>query len=388
MGYLIKKKLAAATFALLIIVSAFCGCKSRGTSADIIPDRTDSLFYARGLKISYYRDFTLVTLRDPWDTLKTRKEYILSSKTLLEERPGLKDSLAKMGTVIATPVEKVVIYTSVHAAMAEQLGLLDRISGVCEPEYITSSEILKRIDNKQIADLGNSASPNIEKIISINAEAIIASPFENSGYGAAEKLGIPIIEAADYMENHPLGRTEWVKFYGLLFGCRNTADSLFEATRTRYEDLFVRCAVTSYHPSVILERKWGQTWAVPANGSYVGQLHRDAGAQYVFSEITSSNSVHKSFEEVFERGCDADFWLMKYGSKETMTYKDLEREYQPYADFKAFKCHNIYTCNTLVTTYYDDITLHPDRILADLIYIYHPEILPDHRLQYYFSLKD
>ena len=363
-------------------------CRGRRTAVTEDAPRVDSLTFARGLKISCYNDFTQVTLRDPWDTLKVRKEYILVSKTLLSERPSLKDSLSKRGIVIATPVENVVIYTSVHAAMAEQMGLLDRVSGVCEPEYITSSEILERIKNHQIADLGNSASPNIEKIISLNTEAIIASPFENSGYGTAEKLGIPIVEAADYMENHPLGRTEWVKFYGLMFGCKDAADSLFEATRSNYAALCGKSASVANRPTVLLERKWGQTWAVPAAGSYVGQLHRDAGAEYVFSEITSSNSVHKSFEEVFERGCNAEFWFMKYGGKRPLTYDDLKREYHPYTNFDAYKCHRIYACNTLVTTYYDDITLHPDQILADLIYIYHPELLPEHRLKYYFPLKD
>lgn len=350
--------------------------------------KVDSLEFARGLKIACFNDFTQVTLRDPWDTLKTRKQYILASRELLESRPALKDSLGKRGILIATPVRKVVIYTSVHAAMAEQLDLLDLVVGVCEPEYITSSEILSRIDNQEIADLGNSASPNVEKIIGLGTDLIIASPFENSGYGAAEKLGIPIVEAADYMENHPLGRTEWVKFYGLLFGCRHKADSMFEATKARYEALRESCAEVDFRPTVVLERKWGQTWAVPAAGSYVGCLHRDAGADYVFSEITSVNSVHKTFEEVFERGCEADFWLMKYGTGAQMTYDDLKREYQPYSGFKAFKCHNIYACNTLVTTYYDDITLHPDQILADLIYIYHPEKLPEHQLKYYLPLKD
>ena len=388
MSYKYSNRVVVAILTLVLAASLLCGCKGRRNQAAAEPSTADTLLFARGLKINCYKDFTQVTLRDPWDTLKTRKDYILTPKKLLAQRPGLKDTLSKRGILIATPIENVVIYTSVHAAMAEQMGLLNRVSGVCEPEYITSSKILSLIENQQIADLGNSASPNVEKIISLDAEAIIASPFENSGYGAAEKLGIPIVEAADYMENHPLGRTEWVKFYGLLFGCREIADSLFEATRANYEALWLKAAISSRHPSVLLERKWGQTWAVPANGSYVGQLHRDAGAQYVFSEITSANSVHKSFEEVFERGCDADFWLMKYGSKEPLTYKDLKREYQPYANFKAFKSQNIYACNTLVTTYYDDITLHPDHILADLIYIYHPEILPDHELKYYFPLKN
>ena len=388
MTYHNKARLAILFLTGVLASIAITSCHGRRQAAFQEMISVDSLEYARGLKISHYKDFTKVTLRDPWDTLKTRKEYILASKNTLTANPALKDSLSKKGILIATPVQRVVIYTSVHAAMAEQMGLTDRVVGVCEPEYITSNEILKRIENKTIADLGNSASPNVEKIIGLDTEAIIASPFENSGYGAAEKLGIPIVEAADYMENHPLGRTEWVKFYGLLFGCSDTADSLFNATKEKYEALRTSCLGVTVRPTVILERKWGQTWAVPAAGSYVGKLHSDAGAQYVFSEITSSNSVHKSFEEVFDRGCQADFWFMKYGSKVPLTYDDLKREYQPYSNFKAFKSQKIYACNTLVTTYYDDITLHPDQILADLIHIYHPELLPDHRLKYYFPLKD
>ena len=388
MSYNYFRRVVALAFLAITASCVLISCRNGRPASAPEAGSVDSLTFARGLKITHNNELTFVTLRDPWDTLKTRKEYILAPKTLLSRRPGLKDSLSRKGIVIATPVENVVIYTSVHAAMAEQMGLLDRVTGVCEPEYITSSEILGRIENQQIADLGNSASPNVEKIISLNTEAIIASPFENSGYGAAEKLGIPIVEAADYMENHPLGRTEWVKFYGLLFGCPQVSDSLFNATKSHYELLCSKSATVTERPSVILERKWGQTWAVPASGSYVGQLHRDAGADYVFSEITSSNSVHKSFEEVFDRGCHAEFWFMKYGSKDPLTYEDLRREYQPYANFDAYKAHNIYACNTLVTTYYDDITLHPDLILADLIYIYHPELLPDHELKYYFPLKD
>ena len=375
---------AAALFVALLAPACNSGAKKALTEAD----KVDSLHYAQGLKISYFKDFTQVTLRDPWDTLKQRKNYILAARKLLEAQPKLRDSLAKLGILIATPAERAVIYTSVHAAMAEQLGMLDKVCGVCEPEYITSDEILRRVENQTIADLGQSTSPNVEKIISLNTDVIIASPFENSGYGAAEKLGIPIIEAADYMEHHPLGRTEWVRFYGLVFGCRERADSLFRETCNRYNALKEACASVTERPTVILERKWGQTWAVPAAGSYVGCLHRDAGANYIFSEITGASSMHKSFEEVFERGCKADFWLLKFSSKGNMSYADLKREYQPYSNFDAYKNHRIFGCNTLVSTYYDDITLHPDQILADLIHIYHPELVPDHKPRYYFPLSE
>lgn len=376
-----------AIIAVVMTLAALTGCKGTRQVPFAEPVSVDTLEYAEGLKITYFKDFTSVTLRDPWDTVKTRKVYILAPKATLASSPGLKDTLSKMGILIATPVERAVIYTSVHAAMAAQLGVLDKVCGVCEPEYITSNEVLERIKNQQIADLGQSTSPNVEKIIELGCDVIIASPFENSGYGAAEKLGIPIVEAADYMENHPLGRTEWVKFYGLLFGCEAAAQEQFLATCSRYNSLKGICTEVTERPSVVLERKWGQTWGVPAAGSYVGTLHRDAGADYVFGDITSASSVHMTFEQVFDRGCDADFWLFKYSGGKPMTLDDLKGEYLPYSDFKAFKTQNIFACNTLVSTYYDDITLHPDRILADLICIYHLELLPDHKLQYYFRLE-
>lgn len=376
-----------AIIAVVMTLAALTGCKGTRQVPFAEPVSVDTLEYAEGLKITYFKDFTSVTLRDPWDTVKTRKVYILAPKATLASSPGLKDTLSKMGILIATPVERAVIYTSVHAAMAAQLGVLDKVCGVCEPEYITSNEVLERIKNQQIADLGQSTSPNVEKIIELGCDVIIASPFENSGYGAAEKLGIPIVEAADYMENHPLGRTEWVKFYGLLFGCEAAAQEQFLATCSRYNSVKGICTEVTERPSVVLERKWGQTWGVPAAGSYVGTLHRDAGADYVFGDITSASSVHMTFEQVFDRGCDADFWLFKYSGGKPMTLDDLKGEYLPYSDFKAFKTQNIFACNTLVSTYYDDITLHPDRILADLICIYHPELLPDHKLQYYFRLE-
>lgn len=376
-----------AIIAVVMTLAALTGCKGTRQVPFAEPVSVDTLDYAEGLKIAYFKDFTSVTLRDPWDTVKTRKVYILAPKATLASNPGLKDTLSKMGILIATPVERAVIYTSVHAAMAAQLGVLDKVCGVCEPEYITSNEVLERIKNQQIADLGQSTSPNVEKIIELGCDVIIASPFENSGYGAAEKLGIPIVEAADYMENHPLGRTEWGKFYGLLFGCEAAAQEQFLATCSRYNSLKGICTEVTERPSVVLERKWGQTWGVPAAGSYVGTLHRDAGADYVFGDITSASSVHMTFEQVFDRGCDADFWLFKYSGGKPMTLDDLKGEYLPYSDFKAFKTQSVFACNTLVSTYYDDITLHPDRILADLICIYHPELLPDHELQYYFRLE-
>lgn len=376
----------------LIIMIVLPSCRDRSGAGDqgsVL--KVDSVYYAHGFTIKYYKDCEVVSIRDPWDTLKVRKNYILVDK----ERHSAKipadvpSDVRDNAIVIPVPVERAVIYTSVHSAMTEQLGCIDRICGVCEPEYIISPEILARVADGRIADLGMSTSPNIEKIIDLDAEMIIASPFENSGYGNAEKIGVPIVEAADYMEGHPLGRTEWVRFYGLLFGCRDRADSLFFETCSRYDSLkaLVADIPEEEKPTVIMERKYGALWGVPGAGSYVTIFHTDAGADYIFRDLAGTSSVQLSFEEVFERAADADFWLLKYGTNKPFTYADLRSEYKPYSNFAAYRNGRIYVCNTLVTSYYDDITIHPDQILADLMYIYHPDLLPDHRLKYYFPME-
>ena len=372
------------TILLLAAVLLCLGACGRGkTAAEGTVRATDTIRYARNLHIAYYDDYVSVRIRDPWDTLRQRQHYVLVDR----DKP-LPARLPADGTVIRVPVEKAVIYTSVHTAIAEELGALDQVAGICEPQYITSPEVLRRIGEGRIADLGMSTSPNVEKIIDIGTEMIIASPFENSGYGSAEKLGIPIVEAADYMENHPLGRTEWVLFYGLLLGCREEAGDVFTRTERRYLELKELAARVAYRPTVLLERRYGNSWAVPSGGSYIGVMHADAGADYVFRGFSGAKSIHLTFEEVFDRAGDADFWFLKYDTRAPYTYAHLRQEYEPYANFRPWKERRIFACNTITSTYYDDITLHPDRVLEDLIAIYHPDLLPGHVQRYYFPLYE
>ena len=368
---------------LVLLGLLLCSCSGRHSGDDRAVRATDTIRYARNLHIEYFDDYVSVKIRDPWDTLRQRQHYVLVDR----DKP-LPARLPENGTVIRIPAEKVVIYTSVHTAIAEELGALDRVCGVCEPQYITSQAVLQRIGEGRIADLGVSTSPNVEKIIDIGTDLIIASPFENSGYGAAEKLGIPIVEAADYMENHPLGRTEWVLFYGLLLGCREAAEEVFAQTEAHYQALKALAADVTDRPTVLLERRYGNSWAVPAGESYIGVMHADAGADYVFRHYPGAKSVHLTFEQVYDQAGDADCWFLKYDTRAPYTYALLKQEYEPYANFRPWKERRIFACNTITSTYYDDITLHPDRVLEDLIAIYHPALLPDHVQRYYFPLDE
>src|SRR5574344_114769 len=367
--------------AIFILALAFSCKTGSDRSSDGAGARQKEMLYAKGFRIAEYDKYSVVEIINPWDTTKLLHRYILLDRN--SEPPA---DLPK-GVVIKVPVKRVIIYNSVHTAVFEQLGAVESIVGICESQYVTSPLSLKRIAEGKIKDCGASTSPNIERIAELGGEVIIASPFEHSGYGKAEKLGIPIFEAADYMEGTPLGRAEWIKLYGLLAGKSEVADSSFNATVEHYLSLKELAASSDKRPAVLAERKYGASWFIPGGKSYTSIMYRDAGADYLFNDNMESGSVPLSFETVFERGVNADFWLLKYTMNRPMSYSDMKQEYPPYGEFDAFKKRRVYGCNTTRTGYYEDISTHPDYILEDLVAIFHPDLMKGYKLRYYFPLE-
>ena len=343
--------------------------------------------YARYLDILEHDGYTVVEVTNPWDTARLLHRYIL----VPQDSPV--PSGTPEGTLIRTPIDRIIVYSSVHASILDALGASGRITGVCEPEYMTCPAVKEGIASGQITDCGNSVSPSIERIARAGGQVIIASPFENSGYGAAGKLGIPIIEAADYMENTPLGRTEWIRLFGALLDCQDRADSLFRAAEEEYNG--IRNSIARHidsdgsirRPTLVAERKYGASWDVPGGASYMARIYTDAGADYIFSNTATTANINMSFESVLREGIDADIWVLKYWSPRPMTYSSLKDEYSLYSRFRAFQEHHVYGCNTCSSTYYDDIVLHPAWILEDLAAIFHPALFPDHSQRYFKPLQ-
>ncbi|MDR1879388.1 MAG: ABC transporter substrate-binding protein [Tannerellaceae bacterium] len=338
--------------------------------------------YAKGFRIERHDTYTSVEVANPWDTTRLLQRYLLIDR----ERP-LPDGLPE-GTILRTPLQNVAVYTSVHASIISQLGETGRITGVCEPQYMASLPVLEGIRAGRIADLGMATSPDVERMMDIGTEYIIASPFQNSHYGQAGKLGIPIIEAADYMEAHPLGRAEWGRFYGLLFHQEALADSIFHETEAHYLSLKALAETAPTRPTVLSEKRYGSFWYVPSGESYIAHFFEDAGADYLFADLPGQGSAPLAFETVLDRAIHADFWLIKYNQEEEMTYRDLRVEYTPYQHFDAYSKHAVYTCNIGKTPYYEETPIHPDYLLEDLIWVFHPDLLPGYTPRYYRKMRE
>ena len=240
-----------------------------------------------------------------------------------------------------------------------------------------------KTDSLQYADdmlgyLGNSLQPNIEQIINLNPDALLPSPFENSGgLGRVERLGIPVIWCADYMESTPLARAEWIRFYGRLVGKAERADSIFDAVEKRYQDLCSMVRNTKSRPRLLPEMPWSGQWTLPGSGSSSAKLYADAGAEYLFAYLEGSGGIPLSTEKVVDKAVNADIWLIKHHGK--LDRRQMVADTPLLANIKA----PILWCDTSVSFIYEETPFHPERLLESLITILHPELEVDATYNYF-----
>ena len=379
---------------LIIIIGVFTSCNHPQTRLEASGGDTVRFEYARHLKIVKHQGYSIATLTDPWKQGKILHTYALVPKGKAGDEicKAFSSDNNQEVTIVRIPITRSVVFTTVHCALLYDLKAESAIKGVCDLQYISIPDIQQRAklpvsDAHHVADCGNSMSSNVEKIIDLKPEAIMVSPFENSGgYGKLDKLHIPLIEMADYMEESSLGRAEWMKFYGMLFGREKAADSLFNEVKSNYEQLKQKAQTAKQTRSVFTERMMGNVWYVPGGRSVIGGLLQDARARYVFANDTHSGSVALSFESVLDRAGKADIWLFKY-NEHPSTLQELLKENAGYGEFKAVKTHQVFACDCTHRPYYEEVSFHPDRLLSDVIQIVHPDIAGFAPMHYYQRLK-
>lgn len=358
-------------------------------------------------------------IANPWKAGTMLHRYILIPKGEEGDKTVTRLALQRtsgMGCTtdtVRTPVERSAVFIAPHCQLMYELGCQQAIRGVCDLNYINIPDVRKRAasagkvsagnasSQNSIVDCGSSMAPDIERIIALKPEAILVSPFENSGgYGKLDKLHIPIIEAADYMESSPLGRAEWMKFYGMLFGraknisttaaveasmtaagkaseatlpasCELRADSLFAQIEKEYLNLKAEAGKLPKGLSILTERKTGGVWYVPGGQSTIGILLKDANARYIFSDDQHSGSLPMSPEQILAKGSQVDVWAFKYFGGAPLSQVQLLQEYDGYKALAAFSRGNIYQVDTSMVPYFELTSFHPELLLREFIILAH-----------------
>ena len=363
-------------------------CGGRQTTASQEAGDTVVFKYATQLNIVRHKDYTEVVVKNPWKEGKILHRYLLVPDSIDPQDISLTSYHSPLtSTIVRTPLRRSVMFTTVHCAMLMSFGCEQSIAGVADLKYIKIPWIHEQVKAGRITDVGEGMSPVVEKIIDQRPDALFLSPFENSGgYGRLEEIGIPIIECAEYMEPSPLARAEWLRFYGMLFGCEQKADSLFAVVDSSY------CALRSLftvdkQKSVLLDKVTGSVWYVPGGRSTIGQMIQDAGGNYPWADDDHSGSVSLPFEAVLEKAGEADVWLFRYSSDHDITPDELLSEHHGYGQFKAFRSGEIYGCDVERSLFYEESPFRPDWLLGDYIHILHPDIPNLPPLRYYKKVK-
>ena len=358
-------------------------------------DGEESSDAAEGIDYQYAE----AIIANPWKAGTMLHRYILIPKGEEGDKTVARLALQRtsgMGCTtdtVRTPVERSAVFIAPHCQLMYELGCQQAIRGVCDLNYINIPDVRKRAASSgnasaqnSIVDCGSSMAPDIERIIALKPEAILLSPFENSGgYGKLDKLHIPIIEAADYMESSPLGRAEWMKFYGMLFGneegksngisgsCEPKADSLFAKIEKEYLKLKAEAAGYPKGLSILTERKTGNVWYVPGGQSTIGILLKDANARYIFEDDQHSGSLAMSPEQILAKGKQVDVWAFKYFGGAPLSQAQLLQEYDGYKALAAFNRGNIYQVDTSTVPYFELTSFHPELLLREFIILAHGE---------------
>ena len=342
-------------------------------------------------------EYAEVTIANPWKEGTLLHRYILvpkgeeGNKTVARLAMQRSSGARCVTDTVRTPVENSAVFTSPHCQLLYELGCGQAIRGICDLNYINIPDVKKRAasagnhgSSSAIVDCGSSMAPDIERIIALKPEAILVSPFENSGgYGKLDKLHIPLTEVADYMETSPLGRAEWMKFYGMLFEksdakdskagiFQSKADSLFAKIEKEYLNLKAAAKKLPAGLSVLTERKTGSVWYVPGGQSTIGILLKDANARYIFSEDQHSGSLAMSPEQILAKAKNIDVWAFKYFGGKPLSRSQLLQEYAGYKSLAAFGSSKIYQVDTSREPYFEITSFHPEVLLREFILLSHP----------------
>lgn len=372
-------------FLLAVVVLSACGGKEQKRSiADADSART-VLHYAHGFSVSYEGNVKRVVVGRPFQGATAGYTYLLVPEG---EPIPTHDAGEK---VIRIPLKSIVCTSTTHIPLLDYLDESDKLVGFPTTDYISSEKTRAQVDAGKVQELGVDKGLNLELLAALKP-GVVMGYVTNSDYGQfkkIEELGIPSVMNAEYLEKHPLGRAEWIKFMALFFNKERQADSVFNAIEQNYLDTRRRADTVRMRPTVLSGVVYGDAWFLPGGQNYATTLLRDAGCQYLWESDSTNGFLELSFETVYEKAHSADRWI---GPGSYNSLKEIETADQRYANFKAFQEKNVYSYNARVgakggSEFLELGYLRPDIILKDLLFIAHPTLIPEHRLFFHKRLE-
>ncbi|UCE92630.1 MAG: ABC transporter substrate-binding protein [Flavobacteriaceae bacterium] len=329
--------------------------------------------YAAGFDIQNYKGYKKLIIKSPYPDAEHYQEFVL----IRDEKIDFEGS-----NKINVPVKNIVATSTTHIPMIEILEETESLVGFPGTGYISSEKTIARVEKGLVKELGNVQDFNTEVLLSLHPDIVVAFSMgkSNKVYRNIEKNGITVIFNGEWLEDTPLGRAEWIKFFGALYDKEKEADSIFGSIERAYLKAKETAKGAGNTPSILSGVLYKDKWNLPAGESFTARLFQDAHTDYLWKESEGQGSLVLSFESVFDKGRNADFWI---GSGYYTSLEELISANAHYQEFKAFETGNIYSFSKRRgpnggVEYFEYGPLKPHIVLMDLIKVVHPELLPDH----------
>jgi iron complex transport system substrate-binding protein len=354
-----------------------------------------ALAHARGFSIRRRGGESWVEVRRPWQGASADFRYRLVPRDSLG-RPGFPDPAARLPgpdapLTLPMPLGRVITLTTTNLPHLEAVGALDRLVGISGGRYACNARVRSRLAAGGLPEIGEEAGLDAEAALDLRPDAVFAFAVASWSNPALKKLreaGLPVVMEGVYMEETPLGRAEWIKFTAEFFGRGAAADSLFAAVDSAYRALSALAKTAASRPTVVVNGSEGGLWWMPGGRSYVARFLADAGARYLWAGDTTRGSLNLGLETVIREAGDADFWL---NPGEAADLAALRSRDPRHAMLKAFREGRVWNFDAARcgagNEYFEQGSTRPDLVLADLIAIFHPGLLPGHRFRWYRRLE-
>lgn len=369
----------------LLFVLCIASCtNTTDTKQTIENSKPITLSYAKRFTIKKEKDYTVLELLGNKHNTEVTATFVLYT----DQKP----SYHKEAYYVKTPVTRVACMSSIYTTMIEKLNSLNTIVAIDNVDYYNNAFIQNAVEQHKIVELSKGPHIEVEKTLALKPDLLLTFGMGNPKNDVDIKLlqaNLPIAISLDHFEETPLARYEWIKFISCFFGKEVMADSLFSAAEKHYNELKALTKNITVKPTVLTEMKYGDVWYVPAGKSFISHLIEDAGADYLWADDDKTGSIPLAFENVYAKAKDCDVWINMYNinSKKELTSYD-----ERYCLFKAFKDNKLYNNNKTQNSkgysdYWENGISNPDEVLADLIYIFHPGLLPDHSFKFYKKIE-
>jgi iron complex transport system substrate-binding protein len=378
-----------------LIIFIFCiamgGCKRPSPIAETV-EQTDTLTqirYATGFTVRYEKDVKWIEVPAPFQGATSGYKYILIQRgaTIPPHDADVR--------VITIPLTSVVCTSTTHIPLLDYLNETDKLTGFPTTDYISSEKMRKRVDEGKITELGIDKGLNLERLAVLKPGMVMGYTTSNDfgQFKKVEELGVPVVINAEYLEKHPLGRAEWIKFMALFFNKEREADSVFSIIENNYNQTKSIARSAKDRPTVLSGIVYGSAWFMPGGKNYAATLLRDANCHYLWEDDPTNGFLELSFESVYQKAHDADLWI---GVGSFATLGEINAADERYSKFKPFQQKQVYNYDARQgakggSEYMELGYLRPDIILNDLVLIAHPELstsLQQKELYFHRKLPD